>query len=84
MAMKQTHIFNVSCCFVVKGSDSNGNPWITREFIWPSCDSPEHRRYIKSLMRQKADRMNKLGANVSVEYQELNNKGLWETTPEKP
>lgn len=34
-------------------------------------------------MQQKADRMNKAGATVYVEYQELNDKGLWETTPEE-
>lgn len=67
----------VSACFVVRGTDSKGGVWMTREFIWPSCDSADHRRYIKLKCERKAARMNAAGADVSVQFQELSDKGVW-------
>jgi hypothetical protein len=64
-------------CFVVRGTDSGGGLWMTRELIWPSCDSPEHRRYVRHVCEKKAQRMNASGANVVVQYQELVGN-LWE------
>lgn len=66
----------VTACYVVRGTDSNGGPWMTRELIWPSCDSPGHRRYVKRTSEKKAARMNAAGANVSVQFQELTGD-LW-------
>jgi hypothetical protein len=75
-------LFNCKACFVVRGITSNGGPFLTRELIWPSIDSPEHRRYVKTIMRQKAERMNKAGASVSVRYQELGEDLLWHDADE--
>lgn len=61
----------MNACFVIRGVDSNGGPWMTREVIWASCDSPEHRRYVELTANKKAARMNKAGAKVEVQYQEL-------------
>ena len=44
---------------------------MTREVIWASCDSPEHRRYVELTANKKAARMNKAGAKVEAQYQEL-------------
>ena len=73
---------DVEACYVVRGVDSNGKQWMTREFIWPSCDSPEHRKYVRLQMVKKAERMNKCGATVAVSYQELDPNGLWKDTEE--
>lgn len=62
---------DVTASFVIRGTDSNGGFFLTREFIWPSCDSADHRRYLKLKCDRKAERMNKAGANVAVTYQEL-------------
>lgn len=62
---------DVTSCYVVSGTLSDGSVFLHREFIWPSCDCPAHRRYVKSEMERKAKRMNSQGASVSVQYQEL-------------
>lgn len=72
----------VQACYVVKGVDSNGNLWLSREFIWPSCDSPEHRKYLKLKCKRKAERMNHAGASVAFAYQELGQNGLWKDSVE--
>jgi len=72
----------VKACYVVRGVDSKGGPWMTRELIWPSCDSAGHRRYIRLLCQRKAERMNQAGATVAVSYQELDSNGLWKDATE--
>ena len=67
----------VTACYAIRGTDANGNDWFHREFIWPSCDSAGHRRYIKLKQTRKAERQNKGGWNVVVVYQELGEDGLW-------
>ena len=72
----------VQARYVVKGVDSNGKQWITREFIWPSCDSPEHRKYLRLKCKRTAERMNQSGATVTVAYQELDQNRLWKDAKE--
>lgn len=70
-------ISSVKACYMIRGTDSNGGVWMTREPIWQSCDSAGHRRYLRVQMLRKAERMNKSGANVTVHYQEIGDDGLW-------
>ena len=51
-------------CYVVRGNDSNGNPWITRLFVGAGQYPSESTARIEAGL--KAIRMNRLGANVKA------------------
>ena len=74
----------VTACYSIRGTDSNGHDWLHRELIWPSCDSPGQRRYIKLQLTRSAERKNKGGWNVAVVYQELGENGLWKDCVDTP
>lgn len=74
---------DVTECFILRGEDSTASPFLRREFIWPSCDSPAHRKYIESLLTRLRDRLNGRGYKLEVQFQTLNENGIW-TDAEQP
>jgi len=73
---------DAQACYVVRGVDSLGGQWLTREMIWRSCDSPEHRKYVRLKAMKMAERMNQCGATVAVSYQELDSNLMWKDAEE--
>lgn len=60
-------------CYVVRGEDSNGNPWMTRLFIGEGQYPLESTARIEAGL--KAIRMNRIGANVKAVRQTHGDQG---------
>lgn len=67
-------------CYVVRGTDSHGSPWMTRKFV---CLG-QYRSIEDAKLSAHHDvkRMNALGASVEAVYQVLSADGmLWADAP---
>lgn len=83
MNQPTTRKSNAQTAFIIRGTDSTDCPYIHRELIWPSCDSPAHRKYIEAELTKRANRLNQRGYKLTVHFQVLDEKGLW-TDSEQP